>query len=93
MTDPAHVVFGVVATHVYPPLHYLRAQAEAAGGDRDAALAQLDLLLRPPHFDPTRGTVLVAAMTLRAKLLDAAGRPGEASAVRRELAKLTGHAP
>jgi tetratricopeptide (TPR) repeat protein len=92
-TDPAHVVFGVVSTHVYPPLQYLRAQAEAAGGDRDAALAQLDLLLRPPHFDPTRGTVLVGAMTLRAKLLDAAGRPGEASAVRRELAKLMGHAP
>jgi serine/threonine-protein kinase len=90
-TDPAHVVFGVVSTHVYPPLQYLRAQAEAAAGNRDTALAQLDLLLRPPHFDPTRGTVLVGALTLRAKLLDDAGRAGEAAAVRRELAKLTAH--
>jgi len=88
-TDPAHVVFGVVATHVYPPLELLRAQAEAAAGDRDAALATLDRLLRPSHYDPTRGTVFVDALTLRAQLLDAAGRRGEAAAVRRELAKLT----
>ncbi|MCE9573860.1 MAG: protein kinase [Deltaproteobacteria bacterium] len=90
ITDPANLHQGVVTSHVYPPLWFLRAQAEAAAGDVDAALAALDQVLRPAHYDPTRGTIIVRALGLRAELLTRAGRAGEAAAVKSELAKLTG---
>jgi hypothetical protein len=68
----------------------LRAEAEAAAGDVDAALAALDQILHPGHYDPTRGTIFARALALEVDLLTRAGRAGEAAAVAAELAQLTG---
>jgi eukaryotic-like serine/threonine-protein kinase len=87
-TAPAGYRLGVVATHVYPPLDLLRAEAEAGAGHDDDALTWLDEILRPRQYDPTRGTVLARALDLRARVLERDGRRGEAAAVRRELARL-----
>jgi serine/threonine-protein kinase len=90
ITDPANLHQGVVTSHVYPPLWLLRAEAEAAAGDVDAALAALDQILHPGHYDPTRGTIFARALALEVDLLTRAGRAGEAAAVAAELAQLTG---
>ena len=87
-TAPAGYRLGVVATHVYPPLDLLRAEAEAAAGHDDDALTWLDEILRPRQYNPTLGTVLSRALDLRARVLERDGRDGEAAAVRRELARL-----
>ncbi|MCB9561805.1 MAG: tetratricopeptide repeat protein [Kofleriaceae bacterium] len=90
-TAPEAMHFGVLPSHIYPALWLERARLEATLGGTDAALAWLDRVIRPRHFDASRGAVIGPALALEARVLDAAGRGGEAEAVRRELARL--HAP
>jgi len=89
-TEPAHMHFGVITTHVYPPLWLERAQQAAAAGAFDEAMEWVDRVVRPRHYDVTRGVVIGRALGLRADLLERQDRRGEAAAVRRELAQLRG---
>lgn len=87
-TAPEAMHFGVIVSHVYPALWLERGRLELSAGDPEAALSWLDRVIRPRHYDSSRGAVIARALTLKAETLDALGRGGEADAVRRELSAL-----
>jgi serine/threonine protein kinase len=87
-TAPEAMHFGVVVSHVYPVLWLERARLHAAAGELAEALAWTDRVVRPRHYDASRGIVIARALTLRADVLERLGRGGEAQAVRRELESL-----
>jgi len=87
-TTPASMHFGVIVSHVYPALWLERGRLELSAGDPAAALDWLDRVIRPRHYDSSRGPLIARALTLKAATLAALSRPGEAAAIRRELSAL-----
>ncbi len=88
VTAPAGMHFGVITTHVYPALWLERARLELAAGEPQVALDWVDRVIRPRHYDTARGALIGRALSLKAEILDAMSRSGEAEAVRKELEKL-----
>ena len=87
-TEPAGMHFSVVTTHVYPALWLERARAAMEAGDLADALTFTERILRPRHFDVSRGIVIRRAMALHARILRALQRKGEARAIESEMRKL-----
>jgi tRNA A-37 threonylcarbamoyl transferase component Bud32/tetratricopeptide (TPR) repeat protein len=85
-----HLHIGVVASHIYMGLWLERARLELVAGDANDALAWVDRILRPRHYDASRGMVAPRAYALDADILDKLGRRGEADAVRHEISQLQG---
>ncbi len=85
-----HLHIGVVSSHIYMGLWLERARLELVAGDPNAALEWVDRVLRPRHYDASRGAVAPRAYALDADILDKLGRRGEADAVRHEISQLQG---
>ena len=84
-TAPEAMRFATISTHVYFTLWAERARAALEAGAPAEALVWADRVIRPRHYDASRGIVLRRTMELRAKALRASGRAGEADAVEREV--------
>jgi tetratricopeptide (TPR) repeat protein len=89
-TMPENLHFGVVSTHIYPALWFERARLELVVGSPKTALEWLERVLRPRHYDASRGMFVLRALELQATALDQLGRTGEGDAVRREISQLRG---
>ena len=77
------VTLGAVAIRL--PQAFLEANRTARD---NAALDWVDRVIRPRHYDTVRGALIGRALQLKAAILDALSRSGEAEAVRRELVAL-----
>lgn len=78
---------GTVSMHAMPVLWADCGRALLQTGQPAQALPWLERVLRPRHFELTRGLVVRRALNDKAAALRALGRAGEAAAVERQLAQ------
>jgi serine/threonine-protein kinase len=89
VTAPDALARPGVSPEVAPVLLFMRAQGEALAGDSGGALATLARVLEPAVYRPSRGLIYVAAVKLRAQLLEQTGHAAQAREVKKALAAQT----